>query len=146
MKALLTAPVAVLVAMSCPIPQAVAAPDPGSGAANPPAPAPPYIDHTQWAQWHARASLRVFPSPAGRTASRIPEATALADEAWAEVLALSPDADTAGMRAQFLCHWQFAELAQPGKVSWNLEPWRPVVDDTEMVASGCNPGGPEESF
>lgn len=146
MKALLTAPVAVLVALSCPIPQAVAAPDPGSGAANPPAPAPPYIDHTQWAQWQARASLRVFPSPAGRTASRIPEATALADEAWAEVLALSPDADTAGMRAQFLCHWQFAELAQPGKVSWNLEPWRPVVDDTEMVASGCNPGGPEESF
>jgi hypothetical protein len=146
MKALLTAPVAVLVALACPIPQAVAAPDPGNGAANPPAPAPPYIDHTQWAQWQARASLRVFPSPAGRTASRIPEATALADEAWAEVLALSPDADTAGMRAQFLCHWQFAELAQPGKVSWNLEPWRPVVDDTEMVASGCNPGGPEESF
>jgi hypothetical protein len=146
MKALLTAPVVVLVVLSCPIPQAVAAPDPGSGAANPPAPAPPYIDHTQWAQWQARASLRVFPSPAGRTASRIPEATALADEAWAEVLALSPDADTAGMRAQFLCHWQFAELAQPGKVSWNLEPWRPVVDDSEMVASGCNPGGPEESF
>jgi hypothetical protein len=146
MKALLTAPVVVLVVLSCPIPQAVAAPDPGSGAAHPPAPAPPYIDHTQWAQWQARASLRVFPSPAGRTASRIPEATALADEAWAEVLALSPDADTAGMRAQFLCHWQFAELAQPGKVSWNLEPWRPVVDDSEMVASGCNPGGPEESF
>ena len=64
-----------------------------------------------------------------------------ADEAWAEVLALSPDADTPGMRAQFVCHWQFAEFAQPGKTSWNLEPWRPVVDDAEMVASGCNPGG-----
>ena len=144
MKVLLTAPVAVLVALSCPIPHAVAAPDPGSDAANPPA--PPYIDHTEWAQWQGRPSLRVFPSPAGRTASRIPATTAPADEAWAEVLALSPDADTAGMRAQFLCHWQFAELAQPGKVSWNLEPWRPVVDDAEMVASGCNPGGPEESF
>ena len=146
MKVLLTAPVAVLVALSCPIPQAVGAPDPGSGGANPPAPAPPYIDHTQWAQWQGRPSLRVFPSPAGRAASRIPAATAPADEAWDEVLASAPDADTAGMRAQFLCHWQFAELAQPGKVSWNLEPWRPVVDDTEMVASGCNPGGPEESF
>ena len=33
-----------------------------------------------------------------------------------------------GMRAQFMCHWQFAELADPGKVSWNLEPWRPEVD------------------
>lgn len=144
MKVLLTAPVAVLVALSCPVPHALAAPDPGSDAANPPA--PPYIDHTQWAHWQGRPSLRVFPSQAGRTASRIPATTAPADEAWGEVLALSPDADTAGMRAQFLCHWQFAELAQPGKVSWNLEPWRPVVDDTEMVASGCNPGGPEESF
>jgi Protein of unknown function (DUF2599) len=146
MKILLTAPAAALVALSCAIPHAVAAPDPGSDAANPPVPAPPYIDHTQWAQWQGRPSLRVFPSPAGRTASRIPATTAPADEGWAEVLALAPDADTAGMRAQFLCHWQFAELAQPGKVSWNLEPWRPVVDDTEMVASGCNPGGPEESF
>lgn len=146
MKALRAAPVAVLVALSCPLPHAVAGPDPGSGAADPPVPAPPYIDHTRWAQWQGRSSLRVFPSPAGRAASIIPRATAPADEAWAEVLALSPDADTAGMRAQFLCHWQFAELAQPGKVSWNLEPWRPVVDDNEMVASGCNPGGPEESF
>ncbi|OBJ15343.1 DUF2599 domain-containing protein [Mycobacterium colombiense] len=146
MKAVLTAPIAALVALSCPVPHAVADPDAGGGAADPPAPAPPYIDHTLWAQWQGRSSLRVFPSPAGRAASRIPATTAPADEAWAEVLALSPDADTAGMRAQFLCHWQFAELAQPGKVSWNLEPWRPVVDDTEMVASGCNPGGPEESF
>ena len=146
MKVLLTASVAALVALSCPTPHAVAAPDPGSGAENSPAPAPPYIDHTQWAQWQGRTSLRVFPTPAGRTASRIPATTVPADEAWAEVLALSPDADTAGMRAQFLCHWQFAELAQPGKVSWNLEPSRPVVDDTEMVASGCNPGGAEESF
>lgn len=143
MRALLTAPIAALVALSCPVPHAVAAPDPGSGSADPPA--PPYIDHTQWAQWQGRSSLRVFPWPAGRAASRL-QATAPADEAWAEVLALSPDADTPGMRAQFLCHWQFAEFAQPGKVSWNLEPWRPVVDDTEMVASGCNPGGPEESF
>ncbi len=144
MKILLTAPVAVLVALACPAPHALAAPDPGGDAAN--SPAPPYIDHTRWAQWQGRPSLRVFPSPAGRTASRIPAATALADEAWAEVLALSPDADTAGMRAQFLCHWQFAELALPGKISWNLEPWRPVGVDTEMVSSGCNPGGPEESF
>ena len=41
---------------------------------------------------------------------------------------------------------QFAEIAQPGKTSWNLEPWRPVVDDSEMVASGCNPGAAEEPF
>jgi hypothetical protein len=47
---------------------------------------------------------------------------------------------------QFLCHWELAEVLQPGKTSWNLEPWRPVVDDTTMVGSGCNPGGSEERF
>jgi len=33
---------------------------------------------------------------------------------------------------------------RPGKVSWNLEPWRPVVDAATMIATGCNPGGSEE--
>ena len=69
-----------------------------------------------------------------------------ADEAWAEVLTLSPDADIPGMQDQFVCHWQFAELAEPGKISWNLEPWRPEVDDEAMVAAGCNPGGTQEPF
>jgi hypothetical protein len=137
MKALLTAPVVVLVALWGPA---------GTGAADPATASPPFIDHTEWTQWRGLSSLRVFPTPSGRLASRQPGHAALADAAWAEVLALSPDADTAGMRAQFICHWQFAELAEPGKTSWNLEPWRPVVDDAEMVASGCNPGGPEERF
>ncbi|MBW0012131.1 MAG: DUF2599 domain-containing protein [Mycobacterium sp.] len=119
------------------------------GAAHSPSPSPPFIDHTEWTQWRGLASLRVFPTPSGRMAAGEPvtaDATGLADAAWAEVLALSPDADTPGMRAQFICHWQFAELVQPGKPSWNLEPWRPVVDDAEMVASRCNPGGAEETF
>ena len=50
------------------------------------------------------------------------------------------------MREQFRCHWQFAEFAQPGKTSWNLEPWRPGVDAATMVDTGCNPGGTEEPF
>jgi hypothetical protein len=50
------------------------------------------------------------------------------------------------MQAQFLCHWQFAESAEPGKTSWNLEPWRPDVDASQMLAAGCNPGGSEEPF
>ncbi|OMC22695.1 MULTISPECIES: DUF2599 domain-containing protein [unclassified Mycobacterium] len=142
MKALLALPAAVLVAFSAAVP---AGADPGTGAASP-SYSPPYIDHTEWMQWGGLASLRVYPTPSGRAASRQPGTSAAADEAWAEVLASAPDADTAGMRAQFLCHWQFAEMAQPGKTSWNLEPWRPVVDDTEMVAAGCNPGGPEGPF
>jgi Protein of unknown function (DUF2599) len=149
MKALLALPAAVLVALLCWL--SAAAPgvaDPGTGAATPSSPSysPPFIDHTEWTQWTGLASLRVFPTPSGRAAARLPGTSAAADEAWGEVLALSPDADTPGMRAQFICHWQFAETAQPGKTSWNLEPWRPVVDDAEMVASGCNPGGPEEAF
>jgi hypothetical protein len=107
---------------------------------------PPFVDHTEWVQWSHRPSLRVYPTPSGRAASRQAGSDADADEAWNEVLARSPDADTAGMRAQFRCHWEVAELAQPGKVSWNLEPWRPVVDDTTMLSTGCNPGGAEESF
>lgn len=147
MKALLTAPAVALVALLGPLP--AAAPvraEPGTGAANPAPVSRPFVDHTEWAQWHNLPSLRVFPTPSGRTASRQTGAGAYADEAWSEVLRLSPDADTPGMRAQFVCHWQFAELAQPGKASWNLEPWRPVVDDAEMVATGCNPGAPEEAF
>ena len=50
------------------------------------------------------------------------------------------------MRAQFVCHWNYAEFAEPGKTSWNLEVWRPAVDENTMVVSGCNPGGAEEAF
>jgi hypothetical protein len=108
-------------------------------------PAPPFIDHVQWAKWGDLSSLRVYPTPAGRQASGL-ATPALADEAWSEVLALTPDADSPGMKAQFLCHWEWAEISRPGKVSWNLEPWRNVVSDQEMVAAGCNPGGTEEPF
>ena len=58
----------------------------------------------------------------------------------------SPDAAIPGMQEQFLCHWNFAEFVEPGKVSWNLEPWRPEVDYNEMIATRCNPGGTEEPF
>jgi hypothetical protein len=111
-----------------------------------PVPGPPYVDHVQWAKWADLSSLRVYPTAAARQASLQPGTDAQADEAWAEVLTLSPDADTPGMKAQFLCHWHFAEFAQPGKTSWNLEPWRNLVSDDAMVAAGCNPGGTEEPF
>jgi Protein of unknown function (DUF2599) len=145
------APFAVLVSAMAAV--AVAAVGGGAASANPgggvsaaaPYP-PPFVDHTEWVQLSQGPSLRVFPTPSGRAASRQPASDADADEAWSEVLARSPDADTAGMRAQFRCHWDWAELARPGKVSWNLEPWRPVVDDTTMLNTGCNPGGAEESF
>jgi hypothetical protein len=107
---------------------------------------PPYVDHAEWAHWGDLSSLRVYPTPAGREVARQANEEPAGDEAWREVLALAPEADTAGMREQFLCHWTFAEVAQPGKTSWNLEPWRPVVDEDTMVGTGCNPGGTEEPF
>jgi Protein of unknown function (DUF2599) len=145
MKALLAVSAATVAMLGSLMETALASADPGAGVANP-AYAPPFIDHTEWTLWQRLTSLRVFPTPSGRSAARQPGTDSAADEAWTEVLVMAPNADTPGMRAQFICHWQFAEIAQPGKTSWNLEPWRPVVDDADMVASGCNPGGPEEQF
>lgn len=107
---------------------------------------PPFIADAQWVHWGDLTSLRVYPTQAGRAEAEIPGTTAQADEAWSEVLQLSPEASSPGMREQFMCHWNYAELVQPGKTSWNLEPWRPQVDDQQMIAAGCNPGGSEEPF
>ena len=109
-------------------------------------PGPPYVDHVQWTKWGDMSSLRVYPTDAARQASQDPGSDVQSAEAWAEVLTLSPDADIPGMKAQFLCHWHYAELVEPGKISWNLEPWRNEVSEDEMVAAGCNPGGTEEPF
>lgn len=109
-------------------------------------PAPPYIDHTQWTSYgQNQTSLRVYPTAAGRSlAGQLGKTAAQTNEAWGEVIAFAPNANTPTMRAQFVCHWRFSEFANPGKASWNLEPWRPVVDDNAMILSGCNPGGSEE--
>ena len=119
----------------------------GAGAPQDPRYPPPFVDHVLWTQWNQLPSLRVYPTSSGRAAAKtLGSAAPDADQAWSEVLALAPDAGTPGMREQFLCHWELAEVLQPGKTSWNLEPWRPVVDDTAMIGSGCNPGGSEERF
>ena len=108
------------------------------------APAPPYISGTTWVSYDGLPTLRVYLTEAGReVAGKFAKTPTQTGEAWNEVLDLAPDADTPGMRAQFLCHWNFAEFAEPGKPSWDLEPWRPDVDDGVMVLAGCNPGGPE---
>ena len=116
-------------------------------AAAAPTPAPPFIDHVKWVDWGDLKSLRVYPTPAGRAAAaQLLKPPGEIDEAWGEVLALAPDADLPGMRDQFVCHFRFAEYGRPGKPSWNLEPFRPVVDDQTMTQAGCNPGGLDEPF
>ncbi|RDH77188.1 DUF2599 domain-containing protein [Mycolicibacterium moriokaense] len=115
-------------------------------AAADPVPGPPYVAHLEWAKWGDLSSLRVYPTDSARAASVEPGTDSEADEAWAEVVTLSPDADIPGMRDQFMCHWHYAEFAYPGKTSWNLEPWRPEVPADQMLAAHCNPGGTEEPF
>jgi hypothetical protein len=105
------------------------------------APPPPYIDRTEWFHWADLSSLRVYPTVAGREAS---VDLISPNEAWSEVLGDAPEADLPGMREQFVCHWQLAEFVQPGKTSWNLEPWRPALDEAKMLEAGCNPGGIED--
>lgn len=102
------------------------------------------IGRVAWVSDDGSPTLRVYPTTEGRAiAGDFGKTAADSDEAWNEVLALAPDADTPGMRAQFLCHWNFAEFAEPGKTSWDLEPWRPPVDPAAMLSAGCNPGGAE---
>ncbi|MGB3604149.1 MAG: DUF2599 domain-containing protein [Gordonia sp. (in: high G+C Gram-positive bacteria)] len=101
---------------------------------------PPYIASATWADTAVGPSLQIAPTINGR---RVQSPTA-GTEAWREVLALDPGADTPGMKAQFDCHWTFARLVEPNKPTWNLEPNRPVVTPEEMIASRCNPGMPEE--
>ncbi len=117
-----------------------------AGTASADVPGPPYVASAEWAKWGDLSSLRVYPTDAARVASAEFGTGTQADEAWTEVLTLSPDADIPGMREQFMCHWQYAEIAYPGKTSWNLEPWRPEVSGDEMLAAQCNPGGTEEPF
>lgn len=140
----LVAPAAAVVALPGAVPVAA---DPGGDEPAVGAYTAPFVDHTAWVRWGRGASLRVYPTPSARAAAhRLGAAGDDAAKAWAEVLTLAPDAGTPGMREQFICHWQVAEFARPGKTSWNLEPWRPVVDAAEMIRSGCNPGGGQEPF
>jgi hypothetical protein len=126
---------------------APASADPGAAGSPGPTHTSYFVDHVQWIQQNHLASLRVYPTESGRAAARqLGSSGPDANEAWSEVLALAPDADTPGMREQFFCHWDLAELAEPGKTSWNLEPWRPVVDAATMARAGCNPGGSEVGF
>jgi hypothetical protein len=112
----------------------------GSTSATPTA-VPPFVARVQWVRGSGGRSLQIFPTASGRAA----QGTLDDDEAWREVLRLAPDADQPGLRAQFDCHWTFARLVDPDKPSWNIEPWRPVVPDSQMVDARCNPGAPESA-
>lgn len=112
---------------------------PETATTSPTRPAGPLIASATWADSDYGATLKIAPTEIGRTA----DGPTSARTAWREVLALAPDADTPGMWEQFDCHWVWARILEPDKPTWNVEPWRPVVDEARMIAEGCNPGGPE---
>lgn len=58
------------------------------------------------------------------------------EEAWRQLVAAVPKANTAGMREQFVCHVLFA----PTKARFYLEPWRPARSLAATILEGCNPG------
>lgn len=119
-------------------PTSLPGPSPSSGGPSPapvpsptddPTPPSPAIERVEWAEdLEGGRSLQVFPTAWGRD----PRA---AEQGWAEVIALEPEADTQVMELQFRCH----VLGAPEKESWNLEPWRPDVPFHEMLLARCNP-------
>lgn len=100
---------------------------------------PILISEARWGSTPSGPTLRIRPTPLGRTYDGA-DGEALA---WSQVLALASNADTPGMRAQFDCHWYYVRAFVPEKPTWNIEPWRPLVDDTAMLLANCNPGGPD---
>lgn len=90
------------------------------------------VDDASWVEREGETALEVDPADRLRQAvdPRVHE------EAWQRILAAVPDADTPGMREQFLCHAAFAS----DKDAWFLEPRRPDVGYWETVRAGCNPG------
>ena len=88
------------------------------------------VESAVWGEAEGGRSLAVTPSAWARA-----RGLAAQEGLWAQVVALAPDADTPGMKAQLECH----ELGAPDKPTWNLEPWRPDVDAFEMIRERCNP-------
>lgn len=93
---------------------------------------PPLVADARWVSRDVERALRVTPT----TYLRNHPSRDVADEAWRRVIAAVPEADTPGMKDQFVCHAQFAAMKQ----DWYLEPRRPAVGYGSTVLAGCNPG------
>lgn len=95
----------------------------------------PLVATAAWVDLDGRPSLEVVPTQLLRDCGL----HGIQDRAWDELLSRVPGAGTEGMQAQLTCHVLFA----PTKDVWHLEPWRPVVGSTELLAARCNPGAPD---
>lgn len=88
------------------------------------------LESATWGEREGGRSLAVDPTPWARSGGLAGQ-----DGTWAAVVAQEPEADSTGMRDQFLCH----AVGAPDKETWNLEPWRPDVGSLATLAARCNP-------
>lgn len=88
------------------------------------------VASASWGDREGGRSLAVTPTDWGRVSGATGSATA-----WADLLAVEPEADTPGMETQLQCHLVGAR----DKATWNLEPWRPDLSLVEYALARCNP-------
>ena len=126
-----TPPVAGTTPASSPTPTSPPQSPSPSPSPTPLRPTEPALVTAYWFQRADGISLAVVP------ASWVRNTTALEDveQLWVEVLEIFPEADSPGMFDQLVCH----AIGAPNKDSWNLEPWRPVVEFLDLLLTGCNP-------
>ncbi|MFC8799968.1 DUF2599 domain-containing protein [Promicromonospora sp. NPDC057138] len=112
----------------------------GTGAAGEAGPAGPLrvtfvvgtqaIDSATWGENEGGRSLAVDPADWARHAGQ-----AGVDLIRTQLVAAEPDAGTATMGDQLVCH----AVGAPDKATWNLEPWRPDVGLILTATAQCNP-------
>lgn len=88
------------------------------------------IDSATWGENEGGRSLAVDPADWARHAGQ-----AGLDLVGAQLVAAEPEAGSATMSDQLVCH----AVGAPDKVTWNLEPWRPDVGLILTAAAQCNP-------
>lgn len=98
------------------------------------------IKKTAWAKNNNKYSptLKVYPTAWGRTASSVARGYA-----WEETRSKTkrkgwPNPNTASMKNQFYCHYDFVRVRAPRKVSWNLDTKLPNRGYWGFSKKGCN--------
>lgn len=111
---------------------------PAVTSSSPPAPCSPDapVEAASWGTAEGGRSLQVSPTDELRGCGGALARWEDPPPGWAAVVALAgPEADSPAMEQQYACHLRFARE----KSTWNLEPWRPEVDDETLLHTLCNP-------
>ena len=97
------------------------------------------LDSVTWTEAEGGLSLAVTPSSALRVCAGPLLRWESDPPGWTEVVdRAGPDADSDAVRQQYACHLRFARA----KEVWRLEPWRPLVDEAQLLVDRCNPSAP----